>query len=239
MRSLLSILSLLCALPIFGQLSLSSPGFVSGLSQTGTGSSRSWLVRQTCEGSGYDNGETWNETTGGGTINEDETGTVLQGSQSLLMEYGSTDCIDYVTHASVDQVWCRLMVRWAEWPASTRTFLYVRNNATSLGRVYIDTARTLHVYNGGSVATTVATLSLATTYYIWVRCKPGSGSNAELTVAFATTLSEPAVGDYFASVSDGTSTAQANRLELILEDDGTVRFDEILVDDTAVGNESL
>jgi hypothetical protein len=102
--------------------------------------------------------------------------------------------------------------------------------------VRLNTAGTLNIYCGNG-ANTTDTLSDNTEYHIWAYYKAGSGSNAECWVEFTAEATRTPVGsgNKYASVSNGTATADAAKLQLLENVSDVSYYDQVLLDDEAIG----
>lgn len=86
---------------------------------------------------------------------------------------------------------------------------------------------------GAHSATTVGTMTPNQLFFIWFHYKKGSGANAICSAAFSTTLSEPVSGNNFASLANGSSIAQVQRvvfmtggaIQFIIDHVGIATFD--------------
>jgi hypothetical protein len=182
------------------------------------GAGSSFLVNQNFEGTGYDNGETWTEA-GTGTVDEDHTGTVIAGSQSLQINLAAQTGSTSVTFTAQGTLYTKFQFRVASTNSGNVTIATIRNGSTTLGTLLLIGAnRTLRaVAAGGSNASASATIALNTNIFIWFEYVKGSGSNAICRAGWATTDSKPALTSTGAQTclsSNGTSTSDANTLYL-------------------------
>jgi hypothetical protein len=175
----------------------------------------SYLVDEGFEGTGYE--ETWTEA-GTGTIDEDHTGTVIAGSQSLQINLSAQTGSTAVTFTAQGSLFAKFRFRVAS-TSSNPTIATIRNGSTILGSlILVGVNRTMRTTAaGGSNASSSATLPLNTDIYIWLEYVKGSGSNAICRAGWATTDSKPALtstGTQTCLSSNGTSTSDADTLYL-------------------------
>lgn len=202
------------------------------------GGGATYLVKQDFEGTGYDNSETWSEAAG--DPNEDYTGTVLAGSQSLLLDGTSaTQRTDSPTFASTADAWVYMLIRVTDLPSSTENFItLISTGPVGLFSADITSGGNLRVSGSVNSATTVSAMSVDTTYHVWIHYVAGSGVNAVCSVAFSTDGVRPTTGNNFTSVSNGSETASLNFVRL--RADTGVTFiciqDKIRVDDALIGD---
>lgn len=229
-----SILALVClALSLQAQAQDIFPGPI----MRTIGAGASYLIDQDFEGAGYDNGETWTEA-GAGTIDEDYTGTVLDGTQSLQLAGTSAAANTSSTFGNQSEVWMYALFRLVNLPGSTENIINLRTTGGAdcyIAR--INTSGQLTVANGPT-ATCVTTVSTGTTYHIWCYYKTGTGANAILNVAFSTTGIRPTSGNNFAQVTTGTAATDPDRIRIGTASSIThsVIFDKIRVDNVQIGD---
>lgn len=198
----------------------------------------SYLVCQGFEGAGYDNSESWTEA-GAGTKDEDYTTIHLVGDQSLAMvstDWSQTNT-SYVSFTAQDNAYSYFQFQVNSTTASQNIMMLADSSGNNLCYVALLSTDVLHVDCGGT-ADTVGTLSINTTYHIWVEHEKGTGANGHCRVAFSTDGSKPASGNNFAESSECTGTAQTARLLLggYAETPTTVMvFDKARVKSTAIG----
>jgi hypothetical protein len=234
MARLNSLIALLClSLPCAAQEIFPGP-IMRTIAAAGGGAT--YLVDQDFEGAGYDNGETWTEA-GSGTKDEDYTGTVLDGSQSLRIAQSSQNATTQTTFTANDEVWVYALFRPVSIPASTQTILEVKNNTTSLVQLRHPGDGHLRV-QGSTTATTVGLVSAGTTYHIWLRYVKGTGANAIASIGFSTDGTRPTSGNNFAQFTTGDATLQAD--VLVIGGPGITTqehiWDKVRVDDVVIGD---
>jgi hypothetical protein len=181
-------------------------------------SGTTYLINQNFEGSSYDNGETWTEA-GTGTVDEDHTGTVIAGSQSLRVNLSAQTGSTYATFTAQGTLYTKFQFRVASTNSGNVTIATIRNGSTTLGTLLLVGAnRTLRaVAAGGSNASASGTIATGTNIYVWLEYVKGTGANAICRAGWATTDSKPALTSTGAQTcfsSNGTSTSDANTLYL-------------------------
>lgn len=203
-------------------LTLSDAAFVSVRRETASAAGPDVLVER-FEGTGYDNsnGVTFTET---GTVNEDETGVVLDGSQSASITYttatGGITTVPALT--AVDSIYSYFMFRMTAMPTTITSIYLIQTNATVIGQIYVLADGRMGARQGtGTAAYTVNTVSINTTYHVWFRYSKGTGSDGIATVGFSTDGTKPTSGNGFAQCTNGNRTEQANTCKLYGNKDGT------------------
>lgn len=205
----------------------------------------SYLINQNFEGAGYDNGETWTENNA--AWNEDYTATVLVGSQSLYGISTTSARTDFASFSGQVDVWAycrfRIVSGGSEWPSGSATwsiFRIANSSGTSVAQLQLRPSNKFRVNGGTSSSDSVGTLSDDTTYHAWLHYTKGTGSDAVITGGISTDGTKPTSGNYFVSLSNGTSTTDAARIYLVCDSSGGVGmeviFDQILVDETTIGD---
>ncbi len=198
----------------------------------------SYIVRQTFEGTGYDNGETWADT---GGPDPDYTGVVLQGSQSWRLNqagaamYSSVVCTNNgTTHGYFI---LRPITRDA---GSARRIAGVisENGGTVYLEIRVVNTGTMRIIHGGTTVSTVATVANGTTYHVWWTYTPGTGADGFASLAFSTSAAtKPLSGNNYVETTAGTATGQmgafsiGNGLAVTQEH----VFDSVLVDNAVIG----
>lgn len=185
------------------------------MSKPQAGSSISYLVRQTFEGTGYDNSETWTPT---GSPDPDYTGVILQGSQSYRFVQAA-DAAEYAetSFTSTGTVYGYLILHpIARDSVSAVRIVAIRNSGGSTQmELRIVNTGALRLIHGATTVTTSSTLSDGTTYHVWWRYTPGSGANGVGEVAWSTSAaSKPTSGNQYATTSAGTATGDIGNFYL-------------------------
>jgi len=208
--------------------------------------SSAYLFQENFEGTGYEN--PWTESAG--TPNEDYTTSPapLEGSQSLYLDGSSSDQTVYAAVPSPGsgstQEFYFLLNVVAKGSANTnRNLVLLSSSGTNLCTLFATSGLALRIRaDGGTAVSTANTLSLGTTYHVWVTYKAGTGANAVATVAFSTDGIRPTSGNSYAISSNGTYTVVANRMNLWGDFTTAstnyiqVIFDKIRMADTTIGD---
>jgi hypothetical protein len=179
-------------------------------------SGSSFLLNQNSEGTGYDNGETWTEA-GTGTVDEDHTGTVIAGSQSLRVNLSAQTGSTYASFTSQSSLFVKCRFRVAS-TSSNPTIITIRNGTTILASlILVGVNRTLRVNGGGSNGSASGTIATGTNIFVWFEYVKGTGSNAITRAGWAATDSKPdlsTTGAQTCIATNGTGTVNADRLYL-------------------------
>lgn len=183
------------------------------------------LVCQNFEGTGYDNSETWTETAGSGSIDEDSTTTPLRGSQSLVVTSGATLLTETVkTHTTSGEVWGHAIVKFGAAPSTNMPLI------SQVGSGFgIDFKTTGATQMTCDTAYTGATAVANTTKHIWWHYKKGTGANAVCEYWIGTATTRPATQER--TVSNGILTLDTTGLSLRARYSSAATFDQVVVDD--------
>jgi hypothetical protein len=203
-----------------------------------------YLINQRFEGTGgaptddgYDNSEVWTESLG--TPNEDYTTTILQGSESLLLDSsgGTSQRADSPNFTATAHVYGYMRIRINAMPSSgSQSIFTVRNGTTALLDAQLNAAGTLRVDIGANSTLTVTAMSTGTTYHLWWEYQAGSGANAVGNIAFSTDGVRPTSGNQFSGRTDGTATLNANNIRLNAVSAEVLILDQVLIDDVQIGD---
>lgn len=190
-----------------------------------------FLTCQNFEGTGYDNSESWTESCGAGaTCDEDSTASPLRGSQSYKFTSGTGDSYIYHAITASDEIYFFARVNIAN--DASGYLITIQNNTTTVFTVGYNAGNNKFIYNGATLGHECLT---GTTYYIWGYYKKGTGSDEINRAWVGTTTTKPASTDY--EITNGTSTAQANRIYNYDSANGAgATFDQVLVSTTAIGD---
>jgi len=94
--------------------------------------------------------------------------------------------------------------------------------------------------SGGTSVATVDTMTEGSTYHLWWKHVPGSGSDAECHVAFSTTTSMPTDGQNgYAKRTNGTSTLTADTLQIAPEYSSDGQCMDISIDNVFITSSTL
>lgn len=186
------------------------------------------LVNQDFEGTGTPSG--W-----AGTGDFDNAVSPLQGAQSLVLVLSQTASISDGGVLNNSELYFKFLFRSNTLPVSSNEFFYAMDGAgTRQIRIISNADGTVRVQDrlGNIFATTVASMSLATTYYVWVYNKKGSGTNQICSVAFNTTDSRPTSGNNFAGGTSGTETGNVTQCFWAAGDSSVLKVDVVQISAT-------
>lgn len=191
----------------------------------------SYLINQNFEGVGYDNGETWTEFS---SPDPNYTTTVLKGSQSLFLST-SASCLAWAGFADQATVYAHCRMRFLTFPTGDSTFLF-ENTAgdTFLAGFWVNSFGVVRLHaNGAQSDISTTTLSLNTTYYVWLKF----ASSGECELAVSTTTTKPSVdGGGNIYLTKTGSAANAGRIFCYNGSDGSAIYDNVLVSASVIGN---
>ena len=195
-----------------------------------------YLVCQNFEGVGYDNSETWTESSidgGSPTINEDYTGTVLRGTESLLIvgddyKYGRSG----PTFTGQSDLYTHFMYRAEDLTTNNNTFIFFITDSSDneLAKIQFRTNGQIYFVSGGQTDFSVTTIVADTTYHIWVDYHKGTGADSSAEIYFGTTATKPGVAS--GSVTGGNATADAAKVFCQATWDINNYFDQVLAKST-------
>lgn len=197
----------------------------------------SFLLEEGFEGTGYEN--TWTAA-GTGTVDPDESTTVISGSQSLHINLVSQTGSTYSDFTAQSSVFVKLRLRVASTNGGTQTIATLRNGTTLLASLILaGTNRVIRANAaGGSNNTSTDVLPVDTDLYVWFEYVKGTGTDAICRVGWATTDTKPtftAAGGKTAISANGTATVDADRIYLGNTSSGVFEayFDAVQVSDSA------
>lgn len=198
----------------------------------------STLVCQNFEGTGYDNSESWTESCTSATCDEDyaTSPAPLRGSQSLLMDAGDGASSTYVAFTAQDEISGHFMIRVG---ADTGgTLMSIKNGTTTLFYIGYNSGGNKYIANAATLGATGFTVP--ETHYVWFHYKKGTGADEINKWWYSTTRTFPGNGSEDISISDGASTAQADRIYLQDSIGGpTAIFDQLIVKAGTAGLENI
>lgn len=193
-----------------------------------------YLVRQTFEGTGYDNGESW---TASGSPDPDDTTTPPEGSQCLKVACSGSAVYAYTTFAAQDTLEVYFRLRIESYSAANQwlAFWNADGSYTHGGFALLTSSGTLRVGHGSTTATTVAALSTNTLYHVW--CRYTKGPSGTLTVGYSTDGTRPTSGTAYAASTSGDSTYSPSRIYCgaLISSTYTIRFDKVTVSSQSIG----
>jgi len=192
----------------------------------------SYITNEDCEGTGTPTG--WSDSN---TVNWDETGVVLAGSQSLSIDGQNPIGSTVYAFSALGEVWVRLKYRCPL--ASWVTVISIRSSTTDLAKLRILSDGTVRIYCGANYSAAATKLVDSESTNIWLHYVKGTGANAFASVGFSTGDTEPTSGDNYASYSSGSITDDADNL--YLGNPGTaggykMYFDSITINNSAIGS---
>jgi hypothetical protein len=198
------------------------------------------LVCQNFEDSGYDNSESWTESVGtGGTVDEDDTtATVLRDSQQLKIyagDSGETSTV-YVNFTAQSELWFHIRVKLPDGTPSSATYtILLGTSSTTDAFISLLTTGGIRAYQGSvyNAGATIPLFANDTAYHIWGYYKAsGTGlNNGVMTIWVGTSTTRPEAPE--CSVNTGTAETSVSRLKLQEKYQGTMYFDQVIVDDAS------
>lgn len=134
---------------------------------------------------------------------------VIEGSESLEFPTGNNAAVSIAVTAR-EETWITFMLRFNDNNESTETLVLLYNDSTLLGSLLSEHDAFMKVQAEGGTLSGGETVGVyASTYYIKLRFKQGTGANAELEF-WACTDGTTWIKNI--SSTDGTSTAQVNKI---------------------------
>jgi len=228
LRWTLSSLLLLATLPVRAALPLPI-GFYK------TTSAATYLVNQGFEGAGYDNGETWTEAVGDPDENFSSTGLGMVGDQVLQLattinERSQTD----FTAQSDMWAFCLFRVDTDQSGATPQFIFYFTDNAgANFAGMRVEGDRQVYLYaNGSDSSASATTLSIDTTYYVWLHYVSGGTCTLHMSTSSTRPSSDGSGNVYLEKTAASVNLSRIN----CRTTDGTLLFDHVLVDDAEIGN---
>jgi hypothetical protein len=196
-----------------------------------------YLLSENFEGTGYEN-VGWTET---GTPDEDYTATVLEGSQSLFLDASGSanQHANSPTVADQTEIWVYFLFRPVTFvSAGNANVIEIRNNTTTLFTMQVSSTGTLRLAGSVNSLPTVGTMSVGTTYHVWLRYVVGTGANAIYSGGFSTDGIRPISGNNFTQATTGTETNTANNVRLLATGSNLTQwiFDKIRISATIIGD---
>jgi len=195
------------------------------------------------EGTGYEN--TWDESGGTGTINEDYTTSPLEGSQSLLLSSTNQHPhTKFVLPSNQDELWIFFSFRIDTALNTTRTIAVARDaSGNEMAGVRITATNVLQIWLPNGTTGLTDSPVTGTNYNLWWHIKKGTGADGICSIGFSTGTIEPTSGNSFRSQTNGTNTADFHELQFQITTNtntnttGAIVFDKVLISDTGtIGN---
>lgn len=196
------------------------PGILdpSGLVKQEAASGTTYLLNETFDATGYDVAG-WTESNTSEVKEDYATSPApLSGTQSLYFDVTATRTVDTPAFAASDAVWVSFLLHddEATLPAAQRIVCAIKDavGGTTVASIAIESDGDVTVACGSATQRSTASLTLNTTYRIWVSYTKGTGANGQAAVYWDTSLSGPK-GTAKASVTTGTATAQAASVRFV------------------------
>lgn len=180
--------------------------------RTEAASGVTYLLEETFDAAGYDVAG-WTESNTS-EIKEDyaTAPAPLSGVQSLYFDVTATRSLDSPAWTGADTVWISFLFHddEAALPGAPRLFCALKDSVggTTVASVTLETDGDLTVACGSATSRSSESITRNTTYRIWLTYTKGTGANGLAAVYWSTPSTDPK-GTAKASVSSGTSTAQA------------------------------
>lgn len=202
---------------------------------------------QNFENTGYDNSESWNETLGGGTIDEDDTTSpVLRGSQQLKMVYGTSAAQTYKDLGSnEDELYSHFQYTTPDSTPAARTSIgrITGPSSETVATIFQESDGKLSIMASVSpydIAITTDAMTDNTAYHIWVHYKKSSSSGANngvVSVEFTAAGTRTPVGSGSKFASDTHDhQIQARFAGFRLDGAFTCYIDQVLFNTTSLSN---
>lgn len=199
-------------------------------------STTSWLIHQTFEGVGYDNGETWT-TNGSGaiTLNPDNGTNVIEGLQSLAIENSPSEQINSAFPAAYDEVWYYCMVKIAD-VGHSPVFIADKQAFTIEARFNAGAPRQFELITPDGTARPVTQYAANTVYHVWLHYRKGTGANSFASLGFSTTGIEPTSGNQYVEIINGTSTSTLSGVMLTCNSAVLLIIDKVIASTNQIGD---
>ncbi len=195
-----------------------------------------YLVQENFEGAGLPSG--WTATNV--THDYDYTTTPPQGLESYRQNRSaSSPTLLSPTFTASSPVEAYFLYRPMTAFGTTQRVFFILNGTSECVRVSINTSGGFQVRaGGGTEVSTTDTMTINTTYHVWVRYVKGTGTDAFASVAFSTTGTRPTSGNAYRESTNGTATLDADRVRLGIANSSTFDqlFDRILVSTSSIPN---
>lgn len=200
------------------------------------------LFLETYEGTGYSNAG-WSESVNGGTVDEDYTTTVLDGSQSLYCQGDAAVGLNYTykTFTAGGNRWAFFLHRPTDINGTHKIFSWNSSISAEQGSLQVNSSGTITVLAGAATATTTDAMSENTTYWIWTEYNKNNGANRICNVGFSTDGTRPTSGNKYAQASTTTSATDVAEAAVgIFGGDFSTPYggiwDYVIVDDAQIGD---
>lgn len=173
-----------------------------------------YLVKQDFEGAGYDNGETWVES-GTGTINEDYTTVVLEGSESLRINMASQTAKTLIVFPAQREVWAYFLVRFLRFSNAPDLLGGLNENSPTQATLMRQSSGLVSLNNSTSAQPTNSVFTNIT-YSVWWHEKRTLSNTGIVDIAWSTNTTKPLTNwaGQFARFSNGTRTHDLTNITL-------------------------
>lgn len=220
-------------------LTLRNPSFTKGYTPVVAGPA-TYLLKEDFDGASY--GATlgaWSEFTSGGTVDEDYAVTALDGTQSLFLSDAAAPLCENqsASWTYVEPFYVYFMLRVSSVSGANGPILLIKEGSTTAGQIQMSSTGQLRAdgNNDSPTAFTTGTLSINTTYHVWVTFNT-SVSPCAWEIAFSTDGTKPTSGaNYLSGTSEVTTgcssigfTIPAATIDVIV--------DKVRVDDVPIGS---
>jgi len=201
----------------------------------GSKSLNTFIVDEKCEGTGTPAG--W--TNASGSPNWDYTAVPLEAAQSLYLASNAAIVRARIDWTDLTEVWIYFLWRFTNGTvpgAGAVAFGGLSANGSAATTIPLTLSSASRL---AFSASPTATVTVDTTYHIWLHYIQGTGANATVDIGFSTTGVRPTSGTGFAQTTIGAQTTLAGRLWL--GPSGTTLlcdtiFDKIRVAATQIGD---
>lgn len=148
----------------------------------------------------------WTEVLGGGTINEDYTGVVLDGTQSLRLETNGGLTYFYRAVTDIGNIFLFFKFNGQFIPANSATTIITVSDSVGvvLGRVELNGGVLTVIASAGSTVLS-SQMSQGVEYNCWFEYNKNNGTNRIANFAFSTGRYRPTSGPNYGQVAVATS----------------------------------
>ena len=222
---------LLCLIFIPALTASDTSTYVLAVSGQDAGGGATYLINQNFEGTGFDNSESWTESTY--HTDPDFSSVALRGSQSLLVGNPAgvgEGIVTSPTFSESGEVFGHFLYRPYLIVPSAQYFFDLLGGGTTIFRIYQNANGTMAIRVGSTfVSYTSTALSADTTYHIWFHFKTGTGANAEGRLWIGSTTSRPETAEL--TTTSGTATANVDNARFYNADpaENGVLVDQVLL----------
>lgn len=190
------------------------------------------------EGTGYENAG-WVEVLGGGTVNEDYTSLVYDGSQALrITSVASAESSTTFTFSgTATEVWLFVAIRTLAFSSTVQEIIkFLDASDNIVGRLKMVASNDSIYMQHGTVNST--NLNPAAGYFvIWIRWKIEVGVNdGEMDLYYASG-SETRPGSPNVSITTGDGDTPVKKVVLATWDSGDLAFDKLRVSENEIGSD--